>query len=235
MKEARFQAFSGQPLRIHVDIADGIGQLGVAAHRADKRHLRKKGRQVIVSLVAQLLAQPLGKSLQAIRLFLEGLANVPLLQAPLDTPLLAIPLFAVPFLVIPLLGTSFLAISPFAVPFLAIPPFAVPFLVISPNVIRGKGRRPRHDHRLWSHSSGAPQFTGGLPEATNHPLDADRHEAPDIDHSMQMVGHQTEMQHLHLWVMLRDAQQAVHQGISQRRTSHLCHLWVVVWNIQPSQ
>ena len=52
---------------------------------------------------------------------------------------------------------------------------------------------------------------------------------------MEVVGHQAKMQYLHLGMMALNAQQTIHQCISQGRALHIGLLGVIVWDDKDAQ
>ena len=132
----------------------------------------------------------------------------------------------------------FLTVSPniiwkdFLFPFLAVSPNIIrnnllfPFLAVPPNIIRNnrRSRRP-----------GAPQFLHALPESPHHSPDAYWHSAPDVQDRMKVVWHEAKVQHLHFRMMLRNANQTIHQDIAEHRTPHFSPVRVAVRYLKSPQ
>ena len=134
--------------------------------------------------------------------------------------------------------SPFLAVSPNIIrnnllfPFLAVSPNVIwknllfPFLAVPPNIIRNnrRSRRP-----------GASQLLHALPESPHHSPDAYRHSAPDVQDRMKVVGHEAKVQYLHLRMMLRNANQTIHQGIAQHRAPHFSPVRVAIRYLESPQ
>lgn len=57
MEKTGLQPFGCQSLGVHVNVADGVGELGVVTHGADEGHFCKDRSQAVIGFVAHLLAQ----------------------------------------------------------------------------------------------------------------------------------------------------------------------------------
>ncbi len=79
------------------------------------------------------------------------------------------------------------------------------------------------------------QVFGGLPEATHDELDATGHGAPDVDDSMKMIGHDTELKDTDLGEALVEMEQALNEVFGEGSLGHVSAERVVIGDDEISQ
>ena len=79
------------------------------------------------------------------------------------------------------------------------------------------------------------QVFGGLPEATHDELDATGHGAPDVDDSMEMIGHDTELKDTDLGEALVEMEQALNEVFGEGCLGHVSAEGVVIGDDEIAQ
>ena len=76
---------------------------------------------------------------------------------------------------------------------------------------------------------------GGLPEATHDELDATGHGAPDVDDSMEMIGHNAELKDTDLGEALVEMEQALNEVFGEGCLGHVSAEGVVIGDDEIAQ